>query len=170
MKIIPEPDRSATLTLPDTHIKAVEQLGSTRHDKVKRLVQHGVNVQPPMVDEQILDAMGRPRTTSIYRIGKRDSSPPFTTSRKAQSSVALHDSSQNRNRVMLLAASAKGSVKRGSPLQEALGYSDPHHAIRRFCRGVGVSPAPSKGGIQTVKIIPERDVYRLIMRSKLPTD
>lgn len=51
---------------------------------------------------------------------------------------------------------------------EALGYKNPHDAIRSHCKGVSDIRTPSAGGIQRVKIIPERDVYRLIMRSKLP--
>ncbi len=49
-----------------------------------------------------------------------------------------------------------------------LGYADPHKAIRQHCKGVGEAPTPSSGGMQKVKIIPERDLYRLIMRSRLP--
>jgi len=49
-----------------------------------------------------------------------------------------------------------------------LGYSNPLKAIRDHCKGVNETVTPSNGGTQTVKIIPERDVYRLIMRSKLP--
>lgn len=50
-----------------------------------------------------------------------------------------------------------------------LGYSNPQKAIRDHCRGVNESLLPTSGGHQTVNIIPERDVYRLIMRSKLPS-
>ena len=50
-----------------------------------------------------------------------------------------------------------------------LGYSDPHVAIRSHCKGVVKTTTPSPGGDQTIKIIPERDVYRLIMRSKMPS-
>ena len=54
-----------------------------------------------------------------------------------------------------------------------LGYADTAHAIRRHCKaarryGVGVSPTHPELDPQTL-LIPERDVYRLIMRSKLPT-
>ena len=50
----------------------------------------------------------------------------------------------------------------------ALGYSDPADAIQRHCKkvndsNIGVSPT-----IPSPKIIPESDVYRLVMRSKLP--
>lgn len=49
-----------------------------------------------------------------------------------------------------------------------LGYANPHEAVRTHCKGVSETLTPSAGGQQTVKIIPERDVYRLIMRSRLP--
>ena len=51
----------------------------------------------------------------------------------------------------------------------ALGYSNPNKAIRDHCEGVNESELPTNGGLQTVKIIPEGDIYRLIIRSKLPT-
>jgi len=49
-----------------------------------------------------------------------------------------------------------------------LGYTNPNEAVRVHCKGVSETLAPSNGGMQRVKVIPERDVYRLIMRSKLP--
>lgn len=49
-----------------------------------------------------------------------------------------------------------------------LGYTNPQKAIRDHCKGVNEIDTPTTGGIQTMKIIPERDLYRLIMRSKLP--
>lgn len=49
-----------------------------------------------------------------------------------------------------------------------LGYSDVSQAVRMHCKGVVESTIPTAGGNQKAKIIPERDVYRLIMRSKLP--
>jgi anti-repressor protein len=50
---------------------------------------------------------------------------------------------------------------------EVLGYANPLKAIRDHCKGVNETFTPSNGGAQRVKIIPERDVYRLVMRSKL---
>lgn len=52
----------------------------------------------------------------------------------------------------------------------ALGYSRTADAVRTHCKngrpvGVGVSPTLDP---QTV-IVPERDIYRLVMRSKLPS-
>ena len=51
----------------------------------------------------------------------------------------------------------------------ALGYTNPHKAIKDHCRGVNETLVPTKGGNQMVKIISEGDIYRLIVRSKLPS-
>lgn len=56
-----------------------------------------------------------------------------------------------------------------SDVAKALGYQRPADAIRSHCKGGGEMQTPSAGGLQTIKIIPERDVYRLVMRSKLPS-
>lgn len=56
-----------------------------------------------------------------------------------------------------------------SDVAKALGYSNPLKAIRVHCKGVNEMDTPTTGGLQTIKIIPERDVYRLVMRSKLPS-
>lgn len=73
--------------------REIADLVNTRHDVVKksieRLANQGIIIQPPMVDEQSLDAMNRPRVTQVYTFnaeqGKRDSiivvaqlSPEFT--------------------------------------------------------------------------------------------
>ena len=54
-----------------------------------------------------------------------------------------------------------------------LGYSNPHEAIRTHCKGVRKTLTPTRnqhGATVTQKInyIPEGDLYRLIIRSKLP--
>lgn len=51
-------------------------------------------------------------------------------------------------------------------MAEKLGYTNPQKAIRDHCKGVNESLLPSAGGMQTMKVIPESDVYRLVMRSK----
>lgn len=51
----------------------------------------------------------------------------------------------------------------------ALGYVETAKAIRTHCKGVSEMDIPSKGGVQRMKIIPEGDIYRLIIRSKLPS-
>lgn len=52
---------------------------------------------------------------------------------------------------------------------KALGYVETAKAIRTHCKGVSEMDIPSNGGIQKMKIIPEGDIYRLIIRSQLPT-
>lgn len=49
-----------------------------------------------------------------------------------------------------------------------LGYTNPRDAINRHCKGVVKHDIPSNSGVQEYSIIPESDVYRLIIRSKLP--
>lgn len=51
---------------------------------------------------------------------------------------------------------------------QALGYKIPKDAISSHCKGGVILPTPTEGGVQRVKYIPESDVYRLVMRSKLP--
>lgn len=57
----------------------------------------------------------------------------------------------------------------GKDVAQALGYRRPADAITAHCKGVCVLPTPSNGGIQQMKFIPEGDVYRLIVHSKLPS-
>lgn len=52
---------------------------------------------------------------------------------------------------------------------ETLGYSNVSDAIMRHCKGVAKHDIPTTSGIQSMNIIPERDVYRLIMKSTLPS-
>ena len=56
----------------------------------------------------------------------------------------------------------------GSNVASALGYAIPHKAVQTHCKGVLKWNIPTKSGNQDVLFIPEGDVYRLIMRSKLP--
>ncbi len=50
-----------------------------------------------------------------------------------------------------------------------LGYVDPQKAVRTHCPGRAKRPTTDAlGRTQQITILPERDVYRLIMRSKLP--
>ncbi len=49
-----------------------------------------------------------------------------------------------------------------------LGYKNPQEAIREKCKGVRKTLTPTNGGTQTVNYIPEGDLYRLIVSSKLP--
>ena len=50
-----------------------------------------------------------------------------------------------------------------------LGYKRPADAISAHCKGSVKHRLPTSGGTQEVKYIPEGDLYRLIVRSKLPS-
>ncbi len=52
---------------------------------------------------------------------------------------------------------------------KALGYVETAKAIRTHCKGVSEMDIPTNGGIQVMKVIPEGDIYRLIIRSSLPS-
>lgn len=49
-----------------------------------------------------------------------------------------------------------------------LGYTNPQKAIRDHCKGVNKMFTPTAGGSQESNYIPEGDLYRLIVSSKLP--
>ena len=51
---------------------------------------------------------------------------------------------------------------------KVLGYKNPQDAIRSKCKGVRKMLTPSNGGLQETNYIPEGDLYRLIVNSKLP--
>lgn len=55
-----------------------------------------------------------------------------------------------------------------SDVATALGYVNPRKAIIDHCKGVTKRDTPTSGGIQELSYINEGDVYRLIIRSKLP--
>ena len=51
----------------------------------------------------------------------------------------------------------------------ALGYANPRDAIARHCRGVVKRDIPSSSGVQSYSVVREPDVYRLIVKSQLPS-
>lgn len=55
----------------------------------------------------------------------------------------------------------------GSDIAKALGYAIPHKAVQTHCKGVLKWNIPTSSGNQDVLVIPEGDIYRLIIRSKL---
>lgn len=67
----------------------------------------------------------------------------------------------------------------GSDIAKALGYSNPHKAVSRHCkygmkRPIGVVTGQRSNGTDIVQnidiiVIPESDLYRLTMRSQLPS-
>ena len=57
----------------------------------------------------------------------------------------------------------------GTDVAKALGYSNPRDAVSRHCKGVVKRDTPTSSGIQSMSYINEGDLYRLIMKSKLPS-
>lgn len=57
----------------------------------------------------------------------------------------------------------------GSDIAKVLGYKEPHKAISRHCKGGMKHTILTNGGNQEVTVIPEGDIYRLIIKSKLPS-
>lgn len=51
----------------------------------------------------------------------------------------------------------------------ALGYTNPRKAISDHCKGVTKRDTPTSSGVQQMSYINEGDLYRLIMKSKLPS-
>lgn len=56
-----------------------------------------------------------------------------------------------------------------SDVAKALGYARPNDAVSQHCRATVKHSTPISGKMQDINFIPEGDVYRLIVRSKLPT-
>lgn len=50
----------------------------------------------------------------------------------------------------------------------ALGYVNPRKAVNDHCKGVTKRDTPTSSGVQQMSYINEGDLYRLIMKSKLP--
>lgn len=57
----------------------------------------------------------------------------------------------------------------GSDIAKLLGYKNVRDALIRHCRGVVKHDILTNGGLQKVSIIPESDIYRLIINSELPS-
>ena len=55
-----------------------------------------------------------------------------------------------------------------SDVAKALGYEKPNNAVNDHCKKVNKFSYPNSGQLQPYNIIPESDVYRLVMRSNLP--
>lgn len=56
-----------------------------------------------------------------------------------------------------------------SDVASALGYSNPRKAIIDHCKGVTKRDTPTNSGLQSINFIPEGDIYRLIVKSQLPS-
>lgn len=56
----------------------------------------------------------------------------------------------------------------GNDVARALGYSNPRDAIIRHCKGVVNHDILTNGGVQSMSVISEGDIYRLAAKSQLP--
>lgn len=56
-----------------------------------------------------------------------------------------------------------------SDIAKSLGYAIPHKAVQTHCKGVLKRNIPTNSGNQDMLIIPEGDIYRLIIKSQLPS-
>lgn len=56
----------------------------------------------------------------------------------------------------------------GGDVAKSLGYSNPRKALLDHCKGVTKRDTPTNGGNQELSFLPESDLYRLIVSSKLP--
>ena len=56
----------------------------------------------------------------------------------------------------------------GSDVAKALGYAKPRNAINTHCKGALKRGSLTEGGVQELIFVPEGDVYRLIVHSRLP--
>ena len=54
-------------------------------------------------------------------------------------------------------------------IAEILGYGNPRDAVQKHCKGVAKRDTPTSSGVQQISYINEGDMYRLIMKSKLPS-
>lgn len=57
----------------------------------------------------------------------------------------------------------------GTDVARALGYARPNEAVSKHCKGTLKRRTPTAGGVQEMLFVPEGDVYRLIVHSKLPS-
>ena len=76
-------------------------------------------------------------------------------------------------RVRIIMSDENKPMFLANDVARSLGYAKPANAISTHCRGVTVlvTPVQNQYGtpvMQDVRYIPESDVYRLVMRSKLP--
>lgn len=53
-------------------------------------------------------------------------------------------------------------------IADLLEYADTDKAIRTHCKAAQTYPVEMAGQVRHVKVVPERDLYRLVMRSKMP--
>ncbi|MCM1508573.1 MAG: phage antirepressor KilAC domain-containing protein [Ruminococcus flavefaciens] len=57
----------------------------------------------------------------------------------------------------------------GSDVARALGYNNSRQALIAHCKGVTKRDTLTNGGVQALSFIPEGDLYRLVVHSRLPS-
>lgn len=152
----------------------IADLVDSRHDSVKRTIdrcaEKGAIVQPPLVDEQSIDVMGRPRTTQVYHLCKRDSlivvaqlCPEFTAKivdrwQELEAGVLPKSFSQ----ALMLAAQQAEKIEQQ---QEALALAAPKVAfVESYVESTGL-----KGFRQVAKLLnaKERDLRDYLVDNKI---
>lgn len=56
----------------------------------------------------------------------------------------------------------------GSDVARCLGYAKPQNAVSAHCKGALKRGILTEGGMQEMNVIPEGDIYRLVIKSQLP--
>lgn len=84
-----------------------------------------------------------------------------------------------QNELMIFESTEFGSVRTveiegkvyfvAKDVASALEYAIPHKAVQTHCKGVLKWNIPTSSGNQDMLVIPEGDIYRLVIKSKLPT-
>ncbi len=88
--------------------------------------------------------------------------------RQRQESCAVTSFKNEEFGSVRMALEEEGFLFCGADVASALGYAKPGNAIRRHCRGARKRCTLTNGGVQELVFIPEGDVYRLIINSRLP--
>ena len=166
--------------------REIAELVESRHDKVKqsieRLAARGVIVQPPMGVEQIADSLGRPRSETVYRIGKRDSyvivaqlSPEFTArlvdrwqeleSRAAQPAVNLDDPAFLRGALLQYTERVIALEQKVAEQAPAVEFA---HAIRDTSDSISIGQMSAVLGIGRNRFFARLRADHILMADNLP--
>ncbi len=171
---------------PTMSSREIAELVESRHDKVKqsieRLAARGVIVQPPMGVEHIADSLGRPRSETVYRIGKRDSyvivaqlSPEFTArlvdrwqeleSRAAQPAVNLDDPAFLRGALLQYTERVIALEQKVAEQAPAVEFA---HAIRDTNDAISIAHMSAVLGIGRNRFFARLRADHILMADNLP--
>ncbi|WP_250489961.1 phage antirepressor KilAC domain-containing protein [Caballeronia sp. INML2] len=171
---------------PTMSSREIAELVESRHDKVKqsieRLAARGVIVQPPMGVEQLADSLGRPRSETVYRIGKRDSyvivaqlSPEFTArlvdrwqeleSRAAQPAVNLDDPAFLRGALLQYTERVIALEQKVAEQAPAVEFA---HAVRDTNDAISIGQMSAVLGIGRNRFFARLRADHILMADNLP--